>query len=175
MSLFGTSPSENPTAQVSSLFDDGSTPRPRESQSLFADDNDNDNDDNDNNDHEASAWNLPTPKKTSRTDLVKTMLSPSEVPESYGAIYDALLASDRMGAGVSLTGVRKVLEAGQVPAELQTKILDLVLLEGAGGPESGRNGVSPGQVYVLQALIGLAQENEDITLDGVDERRRSME
>lgn len=164
MSLFGSSPTE-PTATQSSLFDDGETPVPRDSQSsLFAEENV---------DNAGSPWGLPTPKKSSRTDLVKSILPPNQVPEEYIDTYDALLSSNRLGTGVSLTGVRKVLEASQLSAEVQAKLLNIILPEGIENTESVRDGVSQGQVHVLLALIGLAQEGEEVTLDSVDERRRS--
>lgn len=165
MSLFGTSPDESSTAQPSSLFDDRPTPVAAESQSsLFADES------TDN--VVGSPWRLATPKKPSRADLVKSILPPSDVPEFYIDTYDALLESDKLGAGVSLTAVRKVLEACGLPAEVQARILNIVLPEGAENAESVANGVSQGQFNVLLALIGLAQENDDVTLDSVDERRR---
>lgn len=165
MSLFGTSPDESTKNPSASLFEDRPTPGADESQSsLFADDNP---------DNVGSPWHLPTPKKPSRAELVKSILSPSDVPEFYVDTFDALLDSDKQGTGVSLTGVRKVLEASGLPAEVQSRILNIVLPEGLENYESTADGLGQGQINVLLALIGLAQENDDVTLDSVDERKRS--
>ena len=53
----------------------------------------------------------------------------------------------------------------------QAKILNLVL---PGGQETSSDGLGRNEFNVLLALIGLAQEGEDITFDAVDERRNSM-
>lgn len=163
MSLFGSSPTESSAAKPSSLFDDQPTSGAAASQSsLFADDG---------NVNASSPWALPTPKKSSRSDLVKTLLPASDtVPESYIDIYDGMLTSGyKSGTGVSLTGVSKVLEASGLGPDIQSSILNLILPRGA---ESSA-GVGRNEFNVLLALIGLAQENEEATLDGVDERRAS--
>lgn len=167
MSLFGTSPDAPPATQPSSLFDDRPAPTSRDTQaSLFADENA---------ENVTSPWKLPTPKKSTRTDLVKSILASAEVPELYVDTYDGLLSSDRLGAGVSLTGVRKVLEASDLATNVQAEILDIVLPEGAENADSVANGVGKSQINVLLALIGLAQEEDEVSLDGVDERRHSMD
>ncbi|KAI9811189.1 MAG: Sorting nexin mvp1 [Thelocarpon impressellum] len=118
-----------------------------------------------------SPWDLPTPKKGSRADLVKTLLPASDVPESYVDIFDALLAlGEKRGAGVSLTGVKKTLGAGGLSPDDQARILEIVM---PGGHESA-TGFGREEFNTLLALIGLAQEKEDITLDGVDERRKNL-
>lgn len=113
---------------------------------------------------------MPTPKKAARRDLVKTLLPATDVPESYVDAYDKILESnDRVGAGIGLTGIRKILESSGLSPSAQAQVLNLVV---PGGRES-TSGLGRSEFNVLLALIGLGQEGEDATLDGVDERRRS--
>lgn len=166
MSLFGSSPSNEASGGASSsLFDDRPTPVATTSQSsLFADQSQ---------DNATSPWGLLTSKRPAWNDLVKTLLPPPDVPDSYTDTYDALIETDGLSGGVSLTGVRKVLEASGLAPETQAKVLNVVIPEGTDDTKTVGQGIGRGQFSVLLALIGLAQENEDITLDGVDERRRS--
>jgi sorting nexin-8 len=164
MSLFGTSPEEASEANSarlskSSLFDESSGPKPSGS-ALFADDNSGGD----------SPWDMPTPKKVARHELVRTILPASDVPDSYIDAYDLVLDSgDKAGAGVGLTGVREILSSSGLNAGYQAKILNLVL---PGGQET-TNGLGRNEFNVLLALVGLAQEGEDLTFDTIDERRKS--
>lgn len=158
MSLFGSSPPETtPEAHTkSSLFDDEGKAGNDSGSGLFQDDGA----------HGDSPWDMPTPKKGGKTDLVKTLLPGSDVPESYIEAFDGLANSDyKTERGqFSITGARKLFEGTRLNTE---KILGLV----TGGKDAvalGRN-----EFNVLMALIGLAQEGEEATLDGVDERRKS--
>ncbi|EMD65141.1 hypothetical protein GGP41_003780 [Bipolaris sorokiniana] len=161
MSLFGDDDSNTPPrpGQSSLLFDDDPKPAGRPGNSLFADDlGDND-----------SPWAFPTPKKAGREALVRSLLPPTDVPDSYIDAFDALLdAGYGHGNGVSLVGVKQLLADSGIPAHAQSKILEIVLPAG-GSAELGRN-----EFNVVFALIGLAQEHEDITLDSVDERKRNL-
>lgn len=163
MSLFGTSPPEaahtSSTANSKSLFGDDTETAPTTTSSLFADDA-----------GDTSPWIMPTPKKTARRELVKSLLPATDVPETYIDSYDTVLDSkDRVGAGVGLNGIKNILASTALSAADQAKILNLVA---PGGQESA-HGLGRSEFNVLLALIGLGQEGEDITLDGVDERRRS--
>ncbi|KAK5010119.1 Sorting nexin mvp1, partial [Cryomyces antarcticus] len=159
MSLFGTSPDDLPSRPKSSLFDD--EPTPAGTSSLFADETSTSAD---------SPWAFPTPKKAARGNLIKTLLPAGDVPDSYIDVYDSLLSSgDKVGGGVSLAGVKRLLSASKLDADNQAKILNIVV---PGGQETNL-GLGRGEFNVLLALIGLAQEGEDVALDGVDERRRS--
>ncbi|KAF7596774.1 Sorting nexin mvp1 [Aspergillus hancockii] len=172
MSLFGTSPegsSADTSAQrsKSSLFADeppfgGGSNANFGSSSLFADDDDASS---------GSPWNSNVKKRTSRQKLVKTLLSDSDVPESYIDAYDLILGTgDRVGAGVGLTSVREILSGSGTSASDQAKILNLVV---AGDIDSA-SGLGRGEFNVLLALVGLAQEGEDLTLDAVDDRRKKL-
>ncbi|KAJ5584935.1 uncharacterized protein N7459_004735 [Penicillium hispanicum] len=161
MSLFGTSP-EEPSAQrsKSSLFADepaGGSP------SLFADDADDD----------SSPWNIHnnTAKRTGRRDLARTLLPATDVPESYVDAYDLILNSgDRVGSGIGLTSVREILSSSGLSALDQGKILNLVV----SGDHDGSGGLGRGEFNVLFALVGLAQEGEDLSFDAVDDHRKKL-
>lgn len=156
MSLFGDDDVPTRPKQQSSLFDDD--PKPT-GNSLFADDLHGDD----------SPWAFPTPKKAARGSLVKSLLPGSEAPSAYIDAFDALLESGA-GArnGVSVAEVRTLLGSSGLPDDTQSKILGVVLQ-----PEHDTTGLGRNEFNVLFALIGLAQEGDDVTLDSVDERKKS--
>jgi sorting nexin-8 len=163
MSLFGDFPDDPPSrTKQSTLFDNERPPAAnRSTSSLFADDLDSGAD---------SPWAFPTPKKAGRAQLVRSLLPASDVPESYIDTFDALIVSgDKLGAGVSLDGVKKLLGESGLGPDVQARILGIVLPSG----EESAEGIGRGEINVLLALIGLAQEGDEVTLDSVDERRRS--
>ncbi|KAL8934713.1 MAG: hypothetical protein Q9211_005083 [Gyalolechia sp. 1 TL-2023] len=162
MSLFGSSPPTEPA-------------RERNSQSLFEDERTNGAanssifDDGDGSG--PSPWDMPTPKKPAKGGVVKTLLPPTTVPESYLDAFDTILESG-FGAGtssVTLAGAKKVFEGSGVDADAQARIINIV----TGGQEPS-GGLGRNEFNVLVALTGLAQENEEVTLDGVDERRQNL-
>ena len=169
MSLFGTSPDEangdKPIAPASkntskSLFDDvkGGRPAPQSNNSLFADDTANGD----------SPWMMPTPKKAARSELIRNLLPPADVPDTYVDAFDAILASgDRSGGNISNSAVKKLLDSAGLPPNERSRLIGLVAPDGASG------GLERGAFNVLLALIGLSKEGEDASLDGVDERRKS--
>ncbi|CEL08770.1 Putative Sorting nexin Mvp1 [Aspergillus calidoustus] len=169
MSLFGTSPDDSSVADSarrskSSLFADepsfGGGGAGFGSSSLFADD-----------DGLSSPWSSNTGKRTSKQQLVKTLLPDSDVPESYIDAYDLVLSvGERAGTGIGLTSVRELLSGSELTATDQAKILNLVL----SGDTGRSNGLGRGEFSVLLALIGLAQEGEDLTFDTVDDRRKKL-
>ncbi|KAL4916621.1 hypothetical protein BDW62DRAFT_211874 [Aspergillus aurantiobrunneus] len=169
MSLFGTSPDDSSVADLarrskSSLFADetsfGGGSANLGGSSLFADD-----------DGLSSPWNSNTGKRTSKQELVKSLLPDSDVPESYIDAYDLVLsAGERAGTGAGLTSVRELLSGSGLSATDQAKILNLVL----SGETDRSNGLVRGEFNVLLALIGLAQEGEDLTFDTVDDRRKKL-
>ena len=81
-------------------------------------------------------------------------------------------AGDHVGAGIGLTSVREVLAGSGLSASEQARILNLVV---SGELDSGSSniGVGRGEFSVLLALVGLAQEGEELTFDAVDDRRKS--
>ena len=166
MSLFGSSPIESSPANLStrpqskSLFDDESVPTNVSNSSLFADEG---------NGNTTSPWGLPTPKKAGRRELVKSLLPASDVPESYVDAFDTVLDSkERSGTGVSLSAAKGILGSSRLSSAEQARILDLVVSDSIESTGLGRS-----EFNVLLALIGLSQEDEEATLDGVDERKKS--
>jgi sorting nexin-8 len=111
---------------------------------------------------------MPTPKKAHRGELIKKLLPASDVGDSYIDAFDNVLkGGDNFGGKISTTGVKKVLSAGRIGADEQSRIINII------APGGQLSDLDRNEFNVLLALIGLAQEHEDITLDGVDERRRS--
>lgn len=159
MSLFGDDDAPARSKQASSLFDDNERPAARTSNSLF----------DDGFEGHDSPWGLPTPKKAGRGALVKSLLPAQHVPDAYIDAFDALLdAGDRTANGISLDGARKLLASSQLPADTQSRILDMVAQ-----PDQDTAGIGRNEFNVLYALVGLAQEGDDVTLDSVDERKQS--
>ncbi|KAI1940791.1 Sorting nexin mvp1 [Ophidiomyces ophidiicola] len=163
MALFGTSPEDSPGAgKKSSLFADGTFGS--KSSALFADDADSDAGD-------SSPWNMPAPKKAARRDVVKSLLPSTDVPESYVDAYDLVLGVDenRGSSGVGIATVRAMLGSTHLNQEQHSKIINIITAGEEATREIGRS-----QFNVLLALVGLAQEGEDMTLDAVDERRKRL-
>ena len=161
MSLFGSSPDEPAPAagagKRSSLFEDD-TRKAKGSEGLF----------NDGAQEDDSPWDMPTPKRASRGDMVKTLLPASDVPETYVEAFDTLITSEHGTGGgtIKASGVQAVLQGSRVAQSQQDSISKLV---GKDGASIGR-----GEFNVLLALIGIAQEGDELSLDSVDERRTSM-
>jgi len=160
MSLFGDeSPAPASKSRLSLFDDDDTSPVPGSKSSLFDDDNA----------PGSSPWGIPTPKKAARADLIKSLLPVSDVPDSYIDLFDTVVnGGDSVGGKISAAGVTRVLSAGKLGADEQSRIMSLISSSGQ------LSDLSRNEFNVLLALIGLAQEHEDITLDGVDERRRSQ-
>ncbi|KAF2995666.1 Sorting nexin mvp1 [Curvularia kusanoi] len=159
MSLFGDD--DVPSRSKSSgLFDDDQKPAAKSGSGLF----------DDGFDSSDSPWAFPTPKKGGRGSLVKSLLPASAVPDHYVDAFDALLeAGDGAGNGVSVDGVKKLLASSGIPSETQSKILEIVAQ-----PDQDVAGLGRNEFNVLFALVGLAQEGDDVTLDSVDERKRNL-
>jgi len=171
MSLFGESPPPTPAARQnkSSLFDDDEQPAARSTSNnsgLFAETG--------NADDGQSPWDFPVPKKQNSTrqrgDLIKTLLPPSDVPESYVNLFDTLLSQSTAHGAVTLTQIKTLLSQSNIGQPEQSKILDLISATDADNSRV----LGRGEVNVVFALIGLAQEGEELGLDAVDERRRQL-
>lgn len=169
MSLFGSSPPEasSPVAASnfgqshSSLFEDEPAMTKSTSSALFADDDAS---------GPGSPWDLPTPRKQkNRADLLRSLLPASDVPESYIETFDAVVREGGSAGRVTAGGVARTLSAGHIGADEQARIMSIIAPGGGGEISLGRN-----EFNALLALIGLAQEGEEPSLDGVDERRRSQ-
>ena len=172
MSLFGSSPSEEQQPTTLSrhtrtrgdggLFDDTpSVSNQASSSNLFDDSNGGDDD--------AVPWNMPTPRKQqSRAEMLRTLLPTADVPDSYIETFDTVVREDGSSGRVTAGGIAKLFGAARLGPEAQTRIMSLVAPGESSEASLGRN-----EFNVLLALVGLAQEGDVISLDGVDERRRS--
>ena len=165
MSLFGTSPKEpsssNPSGNQGSkgLFADDK-PVAQGGNSLFDEEEEETGD---------SPWSMPTPKKAARGDPIKNLIPASAAPDSYVDTFDAILESgDGINGKITSAGVNTLLDNSSTSTKDRASILRLVAPQGL--PE---NGLDRPTFNVLLALIGLAQEGEEVTLDSVDERRKS--
>lgn len=157
MSLFGDEDSDFATSRsqkkTNALFDESAA---QSTNSLF-DDAAAGND---------AGWGFTPKKAGGRGDQVKSLLANAAVPDSYVDAYDALLATGQAaGAGVSVDGARIVMSEAGLPEGKKAQILRVV---GEQKTSLGRN-----EFLVLMALIGLAQEEDELSLDAVDERRKS--
>ena len=167
MSLFGDDSPVKPTPTNSNtLFDDESASTSQKKaiskgSGLFAD--------GDTAEDTSSPWgNNFTPKKQARSDLLKTLLPGDTVPESYIDAFDTLVEEGYVqGSGVSKQGVLKLLDGCNLGPSDRAKILNIT---GAGNWEKAS--FVRGEFNVLLALIGLAREGEEVSLDSVDERRK---
>lgn len=167
MSLFGTTPpDEAPSMQSSfarsrqSLFDEEESATQSTSNSLFQDDIARSG--------AGSPWDMPTPRKQqSRADLVRSLLPASDAPDSYIEIFDTVVRENGSGGKVSSGGAMRVLAAANLDADAQAKIMSIIA-PGGGEIALGRN-----EFNVLLGLVGLAQEGDTVSLDGIDERKRS--
>ena len=165
MSLFGTSPENSSVTQPrtkqpsKSLFDDEARPASNANNSLFADDSGND-----------SPWSIPTPKKAGRSELIKNLVPPTNAPESYVDAFDTILESEESTTGrISSAAVTKLLQNSGMSSGEQSSISRVIFSGSTTAADLERNTFN-----VLMALIGLVQEGEEATLDGVDERRKGM-
>ncbi|KAL1840004.1 hypothetical protein VTJ49DRAFT_921 [Mycothermus thermophilus] len=171
-SLFGDSSSGSPELRPSpfnnsrsGLFEDEPPMTRSTTTALFADDDTAD----------ASPWDIPAPRKhQSRRDLIRSLLPSSEVPESYIAAFDVVIAEDHSAAAhagrIGPGGLARTLAAAKLPADAQAHIMAVI----SAGARSDEVELDRNEFNVLLALIGLAQEGEPVTLDGVDERCRSL-
>jgi sorting nexin-8 len=162
MSLFGSSPSErqapdasNFNQSQSSLFEDERAMTRSGTSALFEDDS-----------AAPSPWDMPTPRKPqSRADILRNLIPSDSVPESYIEVFDNVVRENGTGGKVNVNGVTRTLAAARLGANDQTRILQLI------APKEGEATLDRGEFNVLLALIGLAQNEEAVTLDSVDERR----
>ena len=126
------------------------------------------NDDDFGDERSGSPWDMPTPRKQhSRIDLLRNLLAGVDVPDSYIEAFDGAVAEDGEAGKVAPSGVTKTLAAAKLGADDQARIMGILAPAGSDAP------VDRNEFNVLLALIGLAQEGETVSLDGVDERRRS--
>ena len=155
MSLFGDD-SDAPSRPKSSLFnDEQAAAKSKTSSSMFGDSAAVD---------ESSPWGFKPKKSTGKTNLVKSLLVNADVPELYVDTFDGMQA----GGSVSAGDARQLLRDSGIGGSVQSTIWDVV--SGRGQSDV----LSRGEFNVLLALVGLAQEGEELSLDAVDERRQKL-
>ena len=155
MSLFGDD-LEAPARPKSGLFDDEEAKSKTGGTSMFGDDGAGAD--------ESSPWGFTPKKNTGRGSLVKSLLANADVPDLYIDSFDSLQA----GGSVSASDARQLLRDCGISSSAQDTIWNII---------TGREevvGLGRGEFSVLLALIGLAQEGEELSLDAVDERRRKL-
>ena len=155
MSLFGDD-ADAPVRPKSGLFDDDQAAQSKTSSSMFGDSTADAN--------EASPWGFTPKKNAGRGSLVQSLLANAEIPDLYIDTFDSVQA----GGKVSASDARQFLGDCGIGSTSQNTIWDIV----SNGGESVALGRS--EFNVLLALIGLAQEGEELSLDAVDERRRKL-
>ncbi|KHO01227.1 Sorting nexin mvp-1 [Metarhizium album ARSEF 1941] len=174
MSLFGSSPPEEhnepstPTRQSpgsrrrgGGLFDESPSHKVA-SNSLF--------DDGQSAGDDSSPWDMPTPRgQKTRADMVRNLLPASDVPDSYIAAFDVVVRDHGFSGRATAAGIANLFANARLGPEAQTRIMSLVAPGDGSDVSLGRN-----EFNVLLALVGLAQEGDIISLDGVDERRRNL-
>ena len=198
MSLFGTSPEGNgPISHA--LFDDDDdvvNERRRSAAPLsssrvpFADKNAHDGNDYDGDNHSAlldpsgehsssssSHWGvIPERRTRSRAEVLASLLPVEETPTKYADAYHAALRDDSAGPRgkhVGAVGVAKMFAAAKLRPDQQTHIMNVLAVGDDDDGDSGAVALDEAAFGVLLALVGLAQEGEIVSLDGVDDRRRS--
>lgn len=157
MSLFGDD-TDTSIRPKSSLFDDGAADKSKTSSSMFGDDTGADGD-------ESSPWGFtPSKKNTGRGNLVKSLLANADVHDLYIDTFDGM----QDGGSVSMSRARSFLRECKISQGQQDTICDVVSSHGE------NTSLGRGEFNVLLALVGLAQEGEELSLDAVDERRRKL-
>ena len=144
----------------SSLFEDEPAMTKSTSSALFQDDDSG----------APSPWDMPTPRKQlSRADLIRSLLSSADVPDSYVETFDTLLGEHDDAGRISSAGITRALAAARLGADEQARINSIIAPAG----ENTDGSLGRAEFNVFLALVGLAQQGETISLDSVDEHRRS--
>lgn len=127
-------------------------PRKVIADALFGDDN-------------TDPW-LPSRQTQLRATKISALLDDQDLPIEYLDLYNTVVD----GNNLSLTRFRHVLvSSGITNHEIET-IVSIVLSKNDGAS----SGVSRAEFNVACALIGLAQEHEEISIDMVDDRKAHL-
>ncbi|KAF2723619.1 hypothetical protein K431DRAFT_263972 [Polychaeton citri CBS 116435] len=111
-----------------------------------------------------SPWDFTPRKQNSRGNPIKSLLANTEVPDLYIDTYDEL----GQGTSVSAQSAKQLLSDSGIAVGDQDKIWRII----SNGQEV--TGLGRAEFNVLLALIGLAQEGEELGLDAVDERKSKL-
>ncbi|PHH61617.1 hypothetical protein CDD81_8132 [Ophiocordyceps australis] len=130
-----------------------------------------DDDASDSRHDDSSPWDMPTPRRLqSRANVIGNMLPVSDVPTGYAEIFETVMRQDGQDGRVTASAISKLFATSRLAPESQVRIMSLLGQSDDGSDAS----LGPAEFNVLLALIGLAQEGEVISLDGVDERRKNL-
>ncbi|KAK0893541.1 Sorting nexin mvp1 [Friedmanniomyces endolithicus] len=157
MSLFGEDTAAPSSRKSAGLFGDDDAPAQAKpsSSTMFGEPEAGNGDD--------SPWGFTPNKKTAgKGELVKSLLANADVPELYVDTFDGMQA----GGTVSAEEARRLLQ--EIVPGAAEKIWTTMSSIGQ-TQQLGRN-----EFNVLMALVGLAQEGEELSLDAVDERRAKL-
>ena len=110
-------------------------------------------------------------------DIIKSLLNQgnSNLPSVYGELYERVVGESSapgFGGGVSVNGVRRVIEEGGLDEDVGVGRRIREAIVGVGMGVSLGDGIGRGEFSVLLAMVGLAQEGEEVSIDAVDDRRR---
>jgi sorting nexin-8 len=156
MSLFGDEPDAPSVRPKSGLFDDDETTKSKTSSSMFGDSTADIDD--------SSPWGFTPKKNSGRGSLVKSLLANADVPDLYIDTFDSLQA----GGSVLAADARQLLRDSGISASAQDTIWSIVT------SRAEVNSLGRSEFSVMLALVGLAQEGDELSLDAVDERRRKL-
>lgn len=99
-------------------------------------------------------------------DLICNLLVLLDVFDSYVEVFDVVFCEDGSGGCIMFGGVVRILVVVKLGVDVQVCIMGIVVFFG-GGSEGIL--LEWGEFNVLLVLIGLVQEGEMVSLDGVDE------
>ena len=164
MSLFGNDDDGAPGAAVtptrpkSSLFDDSASATNKASSSMFDDGPAGD---------PSSEWDFtPSKKSGDRGSAAKSLLAGVDVPEVYVDTFDSLQNDGSVGVNEARAFMTERCAVNHGDAQKIEEVL--------GGRRPRSEALGRGEWFVFMALIGLAQEDGELSLDGVDERRHRL-
>ncbi|PHH81408.1 hypothetical protein CDD82_840 [Ophiocordyceps australis] len=130
-----------------------------------------DDDASDSRHDDSSPWDMPTPRRLqSRAHVIGNILSASDVPTHYAEVFETVVRHDGHDGRVTASAISKLFATSRLAPESQVRIMSLL----GQSDDASHASLGPAEFNVLLALIGLAQEGEVISLDGVDERRKNL-
>lgn len=112
-------------------------------------------------------------------DVIKGLLNHgnSNLPSVYGELYEKVVGEYPalgFGGGMSINGVRRVIEEGGLDEDVGMGKRIKEAIVGVGMGLGLGDGIRRGEFSVLLAMVGLAQEGEEVSIDAVDDRRRHL-
>lgn len=99
--------------------------------------------------------------------MTRTLLTAetAQIPSAYTQIYDKLVGEFGSGYGVGTAAIAKVLDEAEVYDASRDRIWNTVV--------GKKDSLAREEVWVALAMAGLVAEGEEVSIDAVDDRRRS--